>query len=279
MSAKKAVPHEAISQHIDRIERLGYQPFRDAAQKLGVDASGGNSEIRSRISAHVQAKGLRSLDRVATGAERASRATAKAELTKLMSLTGASSRARAQAVAAGLAEHDRIDTKFKAERPHLSATKSAAPYIPPGPKIAQVRPIAMTNALQPTGHPSVAHNMADNIRAALGPGQLARVVQRNGDVHLESKDGRWSVRNPAPGTFKMMSSLSEAKSAVRADRIGPTKFAGMGKIGTIISAAQFGARAIQAVANAAGQAYVTKSGKSVTGTAKQIEAWTKRRKG
>ena len=103
MSAKKAVPHEAISQHIDRIERLGYQPFRDAAQKLGVDASGGNSEIRSRISAHVQAKGLRSLDRVATGAERASRATAKAELTKLMSLTGASSRARAQAVAAGLA--------------------------------------------------------------------------------------------------------------------------------------------------------------------------------
>lgn len=95
----------AMEHQLNRLEALGYQAFRDAAARIGVDVSGGNTAIRGRISAVAT---VRRLSAVATGAEKRARAAALKDLSRLVALTGAPAWAQAEAVAAGIAEHDRL---------------------------------------------------------------------------------------------------------------------------------------------------------------------------
>lgn len=117
---------DAAKRNIDRLEALGYQPFRDAAKALNIDASGGNSEIRARLEAAAPFDFTGKLDEVTGKFTRDARANAEADLKNLVSKTGAPDDVKAKAVAAGMAEHDRLDTELMKGRPGWSDAARAA---------------------------------------------------------------------------------------------------------------------------------------------------------
>jgi hypothetical protein len=82
--------------------------------------------------------------------------------------------------------------------------------------IAQIRVTALANDLYGTGRGSGAgwHNLRDRIAEAVGPSRLVRVSERYGEVVIESRDRRWSVRDPAPGTYRIVSKR-EARKALK----------------------------------------------------------------
>lgn len=95
---------KAATRHLDRLEALGYQPLRDAATKLGVDASGGNDAIRARMAAAADTKKLAALSRSAQG--KASRA-ASADFKRFIDKAGITGDVAKTAHASAMAEYER----------------------------------------------------------------------------------------------------------------------------------------------------------------------------
>lgn len=100
---------------IDRLEALGYEPYREAARALNMDDSGGNNAIRRRIAEAAKHDFTGRLDQVVSEFEGKARAKGEAELRSLVAKTGAPADVQEKAVAAGMAESDRVGKKLLAE--------------------------------------------------------------------------------------------------------------------------------------------------------------------